>query len=209
MNDSEQSSWIAFSKAKRIAFGIPHEVVADVKRYIDSHTIDNVIVLDARTSETVEVDLRGSLSTVLKRLPSAFVSPSDGNIEPLQSPERSVGRPKLGVTPREVTLLPRHWEWLATQPGGASTALRKLVEQALRSSKEADRLRQAQEAAYRFMSVMAGDSPGFEEATRSLFANDLDRLQQQISKWPRDIRNHALNLAGAANAKGNDLERAP
>lgn len=202
MKATEQTSWIAFAKSKRIASGVPQEVVANVKRYVDSHATDNVIVLDARTSETVEVDLRGSMSTVLKRLPSTITQKPDGNIVPLTSRERTVGRPKLGVTAREITLLPRHWEWLGTQPGGASTTLRKLVEQALRSSKEADCLRQAQEAAYRFMYVIAGDSPGFEEAARALFAGDYERLQQLISKWPRDVRNHALFLASAAIAKG-------
>ena len=104
------------------------------------------------------------------------------------------GRPKLGVTPREVTLLPRHWEWLATQPGGASVALRKLVEQARKSHSQTDRLRCAQERAYRFMSTMAGDFPGFEEASRALFANDPLRLKELIAGWPEDVRDHALAL---------------
>ncbi|MFY0534142.1 DUF2239 family protein [Nannocystis pusilla] len=29
------------------------------------------------------------------------------------------GRPKLGVVSREVSLLPRHWEWLERQPSGS------------------------------------------------------------------------------------------
>lgn len=208
MNAIEQKSWIAFSKNKCIASGAPREVVTEVKRFVDSHAKDNVIVLDARTSETVEVDLRGSLSTILKRIPSAPIQVPEGDIE-AQTAERTVGRPKLGVTAREVTLLPRHWEWLSTQPGGASTTLRKLVEQALRSSKESDRLRQAQEAAYRFMIVMAGDNPGFEEATRALFASDIEQLQQFVSTWPSDVRNHALLLAGKAIAKESSVEDAP
>lgn len=198
MNGTEQTSWIAFAKGKRIASGTPREAVADIKRFVDTHAADNVIVLDASTSETVEVDLRGSLATVLKRLPRPLIQGSGDDAMPQPSAERTVGRPKLGVTAREVTLLPRHWEWLGTQPGGASTTLRKLVEQALRSSKQADRLRQAQEAAYRFMVVMAGDSPGFEEASRALFAGDIDRLRQLVATWPRDIRKHVLLLAGRA-----------
>lgn len=198
MNASYKTSWIAFSKEKCIASGTPREAVTDIKRFLDTHTNDDVIILDARTSETVEVDLRGSLPTILKHLPVGHSESPNSDTVPPMSPERTVGRPKLGVTAREVTLLPRHWEWLGTQTGGASVALRKLVEQALRSSKESDRLRQAQEAAYRFMSVMAGDRPGFEEAARALFAGDMDHLKELVSKWPLDIKNHALFLAGAA-----------
>ncbi|TAJ91806.1 MAG: DUF2239 family protein [Gammaproteobacteria bacterium] len=208
MDATEQTSWIAYSKGKCIASGAPRAVVTEVKRFVGSHAKDNVTILDARTSETVEVDFRGSVSTVLKRIPSAPIQNPERNIETL-APERTVGRPRLGVTAREVTLLPRHWEWLSNQPGGASVALRKLVEQALRSSKESDRLRQAQEAAYRFMNVMAGDSPGFEEATRALFASDIERLQQFVSTWPRDVRKQALLLAGKAIAKDGGLEHAP
>lgn len=201
MNDNQTNSWIAFSNNIRIAFGSPQEVVTDIKRQMNSYAADNLIVLDAITSETIEIDFRGSLANILKRLPSCTTPCTEKDLDQPSTFERTVGRPKLGVTPREVTLLPRHWEWLATQPGGASATLRKLVEQALRSSKDADRVRRAQESTYRFMSVIAGDRPGYEEATRALFANDSDRLQQHISKWPRDIRCHALNLASAAIAK--------
>jgi hypothetical protein len=95
---------------------------------------------------------------------------------------------------------------LATQPGGASVALRKLVEQARRSGKEADRLRKAREAAYRFMGATAGNTPGYEEALRALFAGDLEQLRQSVAKWPRDVRNHVLSLAQATVIKGESLE---
>ncbi|MGK4708801.1 DUF2239 family protein, partial [Pseudomonas aeruginosa] len=100
---------------------------------------------------------------------------------------------KLGVVAREVTLLPRHWEWLAAQPGGASVALRKLVEEARRS--QSGRARQAQERAYHFMNAMAGDLPGFEEATRALFAGDPEGFAERIAGWPTDVREHAAWLA--------------
>ncbi|WP_107313666.1 DUF2239 family protein, partial [Burkholderia metallica] len=109
--------------------------------------------------------------------------------------QRGRGRPKLGVVSREVTLLPRHWEWLAAQPGGASVALRKLVEDARRTHAAADRLRDAQTRAYHFMSAMAGDLPGFEEAARALYANDPARLAELVAGWPEDVRDHALALA--------------
>ena len=111
---------------------------------------------------------------------------------------RGPGRPKLGVVAREVTLLPRHWDWLNAQPGGASVALRKLVDEARRTNEGPDRVRQSQEAAYRFMSVMAGNRAGFEEATRALFAGHQERFNQMVEPWPDDIRNHAKKLAGVA-----------
>ena len=111
---------------------------------------------------------------------------------------RGPGRPKLGVVAREITLLPRHWDWLNTQPGGASVALRKLVEQARHASEGKDRIRQSQEATYRFMVAMAGDRPGFEEATRALFAGDSDRFDREIASWPIDVRDHARQLAAIA-----------
>ncbi len=98
---------------------------------------------------------------------------------------------------KEVTLLPRHWDWLNVQPGGASVALRKLVDEARRVSGDRDRIRAAQEAAYRFMSAIAGNLPGFEEATRSLFAYDRRRFTEFVAKWPEDVRDYAVKLAFA------------
>jgi hypothetical protein len=110
---------------------------------------------------------------------------------------RGRGRPRLGVIAREVTLLPRHWDWLNSQPGGASVALRKLVEEARRASGDRDRIRAAQEAAYRFMLASAGNLPGFEEATRALFAHDRRRFGDLIADWPEDVRDYAIRLAFA------------
>lgn len=186
-----QTSWIAFARAKNIASGPPRSVVTSVKAFVEKNPEASVLVFDAVTSEVVEIDLRGPLSEVLRRLPG----PPGSTSAPQPPAPRSAGRPKLGVIAREVTLLPRHWEWLASQPGGASVALRKLVESAQRASGPSDRIRQAREAAYRFMSVMAGDEPGFEEAIRSLFAGDLTRLRELIRNWPPDIKEHALSLA--------------
>jgi len=107
---------------------------------------------------------------------------------------RGPGRPKLGVIAREVTLLPRHWDWLNGQPGGASVALRKLVEEARRVNEGKDRLRRTQEATYRFMSAMAGNLPDFEEATRALLANNHDHLLEFVQTWPEDIREHLIRL---------------
>src|SRR5262249_23923066 len=111
---------------------------------------------------------------------------------------RKPGRPKLGVVAREVTLLPRHWEWLASQPGGASVALRKLVDEARKRRAGEDMRRSSQEAAFRFMSAMAGDEPGFEEANRALFAGSIERFRNSIATWPGDVAAHANKLAAQA-----------
>ena len=190
--------WIAFARHKRIALGAPRDVGAAVKAYRDTQAEVPVLVFDAASSAPVEIDLRGSLAAVLKRLPGAqeaISAPDDADQAP-----RGPGRPKLGVVAREVTLLPRHWDWLGTQPGGASVALRKLVERAQRDGVEADRRRLATEAAYRFMHAMAGDAPGFEEASRALFSGDLPRLQAEVARWPRDVRTHVLDLAARIDA---------
>jgi hypothetical protein len=107
------------------------------------------------------------------------------------SPAR--GRPKLGVVPREVTLLPRHWEWLARQRGGASAALRRLVEEASKAKAGPEARR---DAAYRFMSDMCGDRPGYEEALRALYRGDRDGFEALIAEWPEDVRRYIAGLLG-------------
>ncbi len=133
----------------------------------------------------VDFDLTGGAYDVARRFSS------------VESP-RGRGRPKLGVVAREVTLLPRHWDWLASQPGGASVALRKLVEAASRAAEGTDRIRAAREAAYRFASAMAGDMPGFEEAMRALFAGDDAAFEARIEAWPADIAAQLRTYAAEA-----------
>ncbi len=202
MNTQESPSWLAFVKTRCIAKGKPQEVVAAVKKHIDVHENDNLLVFDAGTSQLVELDFRGTPASVLKRMGMNDSEKPPSATAPIV--ERSPGRPRLGVTGREVTLLPRHWEWLGSQPGGASVALRKLVEQAIRANQESDRQRNAQESACRFMTAMAGNNPGYEEATRALFSGDLTRLAELIAKWPRDIRSHTLSLVTAMAAKSDE-----
>ena len=120
---------------------------------------------------------------------------------------RGRGRPRLGVIAKEVTLLPRHWDWLNVQPGGASVALRKLVDEARKTSGDRDRVRAAQEAAYRFMSAIAGNLPGFEEATRALFAYDRRGFTHLVANWPEDVRDYAVRLAFADRGPRTDLNR--
>jgi uncharacterized protein len=187
---SKSPSVIAFAGDVCIAAGDLSCVALAAQKALASSRHDPVLLFDAQTSEPVEVDLRGSRDDMLRRLPPASAS------EP-ETP-RGPGRPKLGVVPREVTLLPRHWDWLGSQPGGASVALRKLVENAMRANAGRDRIRASQNAAYKFMSVMAGNRPGFEDAARALFAADGRKFNRLISAWPKDIRDHVRTLAADA-----------
>jgi hypothetical protein len=189
--NSEPSTCTAFAGPRRIASGPLAAVVVAVKRAIEGGEAAPVLVFDDETSRPVEIDLRGSEAEMLARLaPAAPEAPAP----------RGPGRPRLGVVAREVTLLPRHWDWLAQQPGGASVTLRLLVEAARRGGEGRDRQRLAQGAAYRFMAAMAGDLPGFEEASRALFAHDRERFDALNAAWPADIRDHTRRLAAAAFA---------
>jgi hypothetical protein len=111
----------------------------------------------------------------------------------LPSAVRGRGRPKLGVVAREVTLLPRQWEWLGTQPGGASAAIRRLVEEARKAAPPAG---MGRDAAYRFMTEMAGDRPGYEEAIRALYRGDHEKVREIAGDWPDDIRAYLGRLLG-------------
>jgi hypothetical protein len=187
-------SCTAFAGMERIATGALAQVAIAVKNRIDRDGA-SVLVFDDATGNPIEVDFRGSAADVRRRLAA---SDSEAPTAPAQSAPRGPGRPKLGVTAREVTLLPRHWDWLNAQPGGASVALRKLVDQARHGHAGRDRVRQAQEVTYRFMSVVAGNLYGYEEAMRALFAGDRGRFIALIEPWPADVRDHIVMLASAA-----------
>ncbi len=177
---------LAFARAVRIAAGSLGDVAAAARRALDDDPNTTVLVFDGDTADVVDLDLRGSEQDVAARY--AVTPPSAGEASPSKR-----GRPKLGVVPREVTLLPRHWDWLARQPGGASITLRRMVEAAQRSTVAAAKART--ETAYRFMSAMAGDLPGFEEASRTLFAGDMERLRTLASKWPHDVAEQVMTFA--------------
>ena len=178
---------IAFAGTELLAKGPLIDVVKAAKAALDGGTDRSVAILDLATSRPVDINFTGTEEEVLQRVP--------------QAPARTAGRPKLGVVAREVTLLPRHWDWLSSQPGGASVALRKLVEHASRDARGADTRREARDSAYRFMHELAGDLPGFEEASRALFAGDAVRLEELVASWPVGVREHLLDLAGPAFAQ--------
>lgn len=174
-----------FSAHRLIARGALGEVLADIRAAAEAEAAP--LVIDLATGRVVDLDLRGTLAEATARLTPAP-----------EAEKRGPGRPKLGVTAREVTLLPRHWDWLAGQPGGASVALRKLVEGALREAEGPDRARRAKDATYRFMTALAGDLPGYEEATRMLFAGDWTAFDAAVEGWPEGVRETARGLAAGA-----------
>ena len=179
----------AFEGHRRLVSGTLAEVALAVKRA--GQAAFPILIFSDSSGRSLDLDLRGSDEEIIARLPrTAPPPPESATTEP-----RGRGRPKLGVVAREVTLLPRHWEWLNTQPGGASVALRKLVDEARRASGDRDRLRAARDAAYHFMSTMAGNLKNFEEASRALFADDNRRFAGLIAEWPTDIRDHIVRLA--------------
>lgn len=193
-----QRNYTAFEGFARIASGELTTVAAVAKTVLDRGEKAPVLIFDDQNGEQIDVDFRGSVDDVLHRIQGQAPAHDDSNATVENDLPRGRGRPKLGVVAREVTLLPRHWEWLGTQPGGASVAIRKLVEDARRAHRAKDIARQAQEAAYRFLSALAGNLPEFEEATRALFANEAKRFAKLIATWPADVRDHSLKFANAA-----------
>ena len=183
----------AFDGSRRLASGPYAEVAVAVKQRVRAQPDAAILIFDDQSGREVDFDLRGSDRDIADRVVKQFSAAAE--------PARAAGRPKLGVVSREVTLLPRHWDWLATQQGGASATLRRLVENASRAGGD-DRavLRQLQERTYRFMSAMAGNLPGFEEASRALFAGKIADMETHMTGWPADVSAHVLRLFEMENA---------
>lgn len=188
MKPPDTPTCTAFLGARRVAFG-SYGQVADALAALDL-SAGGLLVFDDATGAQVDHPWPREPAEARRKgaPPSA----------PAAAPQ--VGRPRLGVVAREVTLLPRHWSWLAQQPGGASAALRRLVEEARREHADRDGQRVAKERAYRFMSAMAGGFAGFEEASRALFAQDAEAFAQRIAHWPPDVQAHLAWLARDAFA---------
>ena len=155
-----------------------------VKARFDKDPGEPLLIFEDQTGRQIDFDFRGTPEEVLARAMPR--EPEQAKLGP--------GRPKLGVISREISLLPRHWEWLEQQPSGISAALRRLVDEARKRDPEGEGARLAREAASRFMTAMAGNLVDFEEASRALFAKDNERLEQLIQPWPADIRAHLLRL---------------
>src|SRR6478735_1422293 len=186
-SSTPESNLTAFVGFRRIASGPRSQVIAQLRKQDGRSDEVPTFVFDDGTGERLDLDLRDEAA-----------APAVEAASPDEHATRSVGRPKLGVVAREVTLLPRHWEWLGRQPGGASVALRRLVDEERHVHADRDAQRAARETTYRFMTAIAGDLPGFEEATRALFAGERTRFDTLIGPWPEDLRAHLDKLAAAA-----------
>jgi uncharacterized protein len=184
----------AFAGFYRIAAGPLLDVALALKARAGNAGQDNVLIFDDATGRVIDLDLRGTRTEIADRLTERLAGRADAPQEAAGA-TRGRGRPKLGVVAREVTLLPRHWDWLAAQPGGASQALRRLIDEARRADGGRTGRRAAQEAAYRFITVLAGNLPGYEEALRALFAGDAERFARHTATWPADIQAYARQLA--------------
>lgn len=168
---SDNADYILFDGPALIARGAMPLVIDAARQALADNAEARLLAFDSQSGRQVDLDLRAP--------PSA---------------PRKAGRPKLGVVPKEVTLLPRHWDWLAGQPGGASVTLRKLVEAASRDP--AQQRKAAIESAYRFISAMGGNLASFEEASRTLFKDDREGFLANTQAWPSDVRRHALAMLG-------------
>ncbi|MEM5317225.1 DUF2239 family protein [Paraburkholderia sp. JHI869] len=200
----------AFAGTRLIARGAPLQVALAVKAELEREGNENgapVLVFDDRDARPVEFDLRGPEKDIEARIVAQARSEQEAAAQSAISDEaaeqdapRGRGRPKLGVVAREVTLLPRHWDWLGAQPGGASVVLRRLVDSARHASEARERVRSAQEAAHRFMTALAGNLPNYEEALRALYAGERSRFEAANAPWPEDVRDYTRELAESAFA---------
>jgi uncharacterized protein len=199
---------VAFDRGVLLQRGEWSAVMQAMVAHVKAQPEARVLVFDAVTSELLDVGAPPPAPTqdgadAVQPAPGESAS-SDLLVAPDADGVSRRGRPRLGVVAREVTLLPRHWDWLSIQPGGASVALRKLVEQARKVHADADRTRLAQAACYRFMSASAGHLPGFEEAARALFASDQAGLQVHMAHWPPDVEKYIMELASIALPASSD-----
>lgn len=184
------ASCTAFAGHSRIASGALADVALAAKAAVDRGERAPLLVFNDATSDTIELDLRGTPHDVLARLSERFAPALDAGTEAQGAP-RKAGRPKLGVVGREVTLLPRHWDWLAEQPGGASVAIRKLIDAERKNKSFNDLYRGIQATTYRFINAIAGNFQHFEEACRALFAGDREKFANLTQAWPVDVRDQA------------------
>jgi hypothetical protein len=183
-----KTTYTAFKGHNLFAHGTLDEVVLTIKGHIGKSDHSSVFIFSDSTGKMIDFNFQGTQKDILKRL-EIFISE--------ENPKENTGpgRPKLGVMSREVSLLPQHWEWLATQPGGASAILRKLVDEAKKKSLGTPTIKQIQEKVHRFVSSIAGDFEGYEEALRALYRKDKKEFLQQIESWPTDIKKHVMDLA--------------
>jgi uncharacterized protein len=191
--------YLAFNAKELLVKGKLSDIALTLKNYEKQSDATPLLLFNGSSGQQIDIDLSGSDSEVVERyrepnLPGQNIAP-----ESASAPQkRGRGRPKLGVQGREVTLLPRHWEWLDLQRGGASATLRRLIDEDRKESLALNAVKNAQDATNRFMYAIAGNLPGFEEAIRALYARDGARFKEETQTWPVDIRDCAREFAEPA-----------
>jgi hypothetical protein len=178
----EERTYTAFAGDRCVAGGDLRTLLTQAKQQLDQKG-DGIplLIFDDASGRQVDFDFSGSLTEVLARA---------------EPPVRSgPGRPKLGVVSREVSLLPRQWEWLEQQPQGISGALRRLIDEARKRAPQSERARLAREATSKIMWSLAGNLEGFEEASRALFAGKRSTFERLIRRWPSDLRAYVRRIA--------------
>ena len=177
MNNQTHTAFLGW---KHLASGSLAEVLTQIRNILDrGNPVEMPLIFEDLTGKQVDFDLRGSIQEILERIEPKPAKPGPG-------------RPRLGVTSREVSLLPRHWEWLEAQPQGASATLRRLVDEHRKRNGSESETRATIEATGRVMSAIAGNLPGFEEAYRALYARDRSRFESCIKDWPQDLQDYFL-----------------
>lgn len=211
MTTPSSPSYTAFAGHRLLARGRLADVAVAVHAAAARGGDAALLVFDDRSGQQIDLHLGGDAAAVAERYRDAPAGDGEAcnRAEPAGDAPRGRGRPRLGVTAREVTLLPRHWDWLAAQPGGASVTLRKLIDQARKHGEAGMRRRLAREAAYRCLGALAGNAPGAEDATRALFAGDRDGYARRLEAWPADVRDYLLTLATDAFAEPDGTATAP
>jgi len=187
----ETQTYTAFTGHKQLAHGDLVKVALKVKRKLKDDPQADILIFSDLTGKQMDFDLRGTEREVEDRL-QKFVAEKPDNSN------QGRGRPKLGVVAREISLLPRHWEWLSTQTGGASATIRRLIDDARKKTSGRDAIKQSLERTHAFMTAIGGNLPGYEEALRALYAKDERRFHRQVDEWPTHVKDHAHKLAAAA-----------
>lgn len=191
----ETQTYTAFTGHKLLAHGDLVKVAIKAKRKLKEDPHAGILIFSDLTGKQMDFDLHGTEKEVENRLQKFVADMPDNTVQ-------GRGRPRLGVVAREISLLPRHWEWLSTQSGGASATIRRLIEDARRKTSSRNIIKQSMERTHAFMTAIGGDLPGYEEALRALYAKDEKKFHKQLSEWPVQIRDHAIKLS--ATAFGNE-----
>ncbi|HOZ49998.1 MAG TPA: DUF2239 family protein [Candidatus Hydrogenedentes bacterium] len=202
--DSDRT-YTAFAGDSLIFSGDLTTMLLRTKERIDGGERAPILIFDDQTGGQTDFDFRGTPDEVLSRIAS---HPLFAGADAQTAAKRGPGRPKLGVVSREVSLLPRHWDWLERQRGGISVTLRRLVDEERKRNGGRESVRQAWEAAAKFMWTMAGNLPNFEETSRVLYARDQPRMDAFVEDWPVDIRDHLRRLVARAVGIQNEAHRA-